>query len=340
MSIVKRDIYFDNAKFILILLVVFGHLLETVMKPSESGHTSIDLLYTWIYTFHMPLFIFISGYFSKGFSKDSNFYKKIISLIVTYLIAETIYSLIFSVITVKPDMSVSYFVPTWIMWFLFSLIIWKATLPYVTALKHPMVFVLVLGVIAGFMSDISYFASLSRTIVFYPLFLAGYYIERERLFKWKTIQSKVFSLIWLVLLVLIIKAGFMLIENPVTLKALIYGSVPYEQMGLSSIQGAIMRIVLYIIIFVTSAAVLCLIPQKEYFWSHWGQKSFYVFIIHGVVVKVMQGFGLFNNIDTLFETLFLVPIAIALTALLSSRPVERFLKPFMQPNVSFLFREK
>ena len=53
----KRIYKFDNLKAILIFLVVFGHFLELV-----EGH---KLLYLTIYSFHMPLFLFLSGYFAR-----------------------------------------------------------------------------------------------------------------------------------------------------------------------------------------------------------------------------------------------------------------------------------
>ena len=49
----------DNLKFILILLVVVGHLADTFTGESESFRA----LYLFIYSFHMPLFFFISGLF-------------------------------------------------------------------------------------------------------------------------------------------------------------------------------------------------------------------------------------------------------------------------------------
>ncbi|MFZ7944441.1 acyltransferase family protein, partial [Neobacillus sp. 19] len=61
----KRSKYFDNAKFILIFLVVFGHLIS----PLKERDRILFTLYTVIFLFHMPAFIFISGYFAKGFRK-------------------------------------------------------------------------------------------------------------------------------------------------------------------------------------------------------------------------------------------------------------------------------
>ena len=58
---IKREIIFDNARAILILLVVFGHMLQ----PYTSGDKYLSALYLVIYSFHMPTFLFISGYFEN-----------------------------------------------------------------------------------------------------------------------------------------------------------------------------------------------------------------------------------------------------------------------------------
>jgi len=55
-----RNLYFDNMKFILIFLVVLGHFANLHrLLPIMGG------LNNAIYSFHMPLFIYISGYFSR-----------------------------------------------------------------------------------------------------------------------------------------------------------------------------------------------------------------------------------------------------------------------------------
>lgn len=66
-----RNAYFDNAKFVLIFLVVFGHMISPYRTDSE-GMLSI---YHFIFIFHMPVFILLAGYFSKNFHKKG-YYKK------------------------------------------------------------------------------------------------------------------------------------------------------------------------------------------------------------------------------------------------------------------------
>lgn len=76
----KRTPYIDNTKAVLIALVVFGHLLESV---SFSGKT---MLYIAIYTFHMPAFVFLSG---LCFKKGTPWVRK---LLAPYLVYQAIYT--------------------------------------------------------------------------------------------------------------------------------------------------------------------------------------------------------------------------------------------------------
>ena len=79
----KRDYSFDNMKVLLITLVVFGHALE------EFGTTGkLGLIRAVIYSFHMPLFIFISGYFSKSDAKPEKLLK---TTIIPFIIFNTIW---------------------------------------------------------------------------------------------------------------------------------------------------------------------------------------------------------------------------------------------------------
>ncbi|MDK2599069.1 hypothetical protein QO179_04405 [Bacillus stercoris] len=55
----QKDIKLNNVKGVLIFLVVFAHLLGVSKSRLEN-------MIEFIYSFHMPAFIFLNGYFSKG----------------------------------------------------------------------------------------------------------------------------------------------------------------------------------------------------------------------------------------------------------------------------------
>ncbi|NEE43848.1 acyltransferase family protein, partial [Streptomyces sp. SID8455] len=63
----KRDPYFDNVKYLAIVLVAVAHAWEPVMDGSRATRA----LYMVVYTFHMPAFILISGYFSRTFDMSA-----------------------------------------------------------------------------------------------------------------------------------------------------------------------------------------------------------------------------------------------------------------------------
>ena len=57
----EREKQLDGLKYLLIILVVIGHFIE----PSRNNNHLSSILYSIIYSFHMPLFIWISGSLHK-----------------------------------------------------------------------------------------------------------------------------------------------------------------------------------------------------------------------------------------------------------------------------------
>lgn len=55
-----RDNQFDNIKAILIFCVVLGHVISNFGRTGSAAVT-----YDIIFSFHMPAFLFVSGYFAK-----------------------------------------------------------------------------------------------------------------------------------------------------------------------------------------------------------------------------------------------------------------------------------
>lgn len=83
-----RLVHFDFAKAFAIILVVIGHY-----NPSYAPDWYTTLR-SWIYTFHMPLFMFASGYIYLSFKKDEGYFtfikKKFRRLFVPYIIVSMI----------------------------------------------------------------------------------------------------------------------------------------------------------------------------------------------------------------------------------------------------------
>ena len=166
-----RDFRMDNIKAILILLVVVGHLMELHLKTG-----TIKTAYKIIYSFHMPLFIFISGYFARFRIK-----KLIAGLLVPYFVFQTIYICFLNYILHEPT-KLQYSKPYWILWYLMAMFIWCLTVPLIEKgghLRHLLFLILsVAGAIGiGYIRKIGMNFTLSRVFVYYPFFILGHYIS-------------------------------------------------------------------------------------------------------------------------------------------------------------------
>lgn len=58
----NRTAIWDNARFIMITLMVIGHFADVFCTESDLCRS----IYLFIYAFHMPVLFFISGLFYKN----------------------------------------------------------------------------------------------------------------------------------------------------------------------------------------------------------------------------------------------------------------------------------
>lgn len=176
----KRDEYWDSLKFVLIFLVVLGHCIGSYMPVGGFNRA----LYNSIYTFHMPMFIFVSGMFSQ--IKDRNKYKLgILRIMETYIVFQLIRAvtpmLLTSDITLRSIASVIVG-PRYTLWYLLSLIFWRLMVyftPEKVIRNYPIWIILIcifISLFGGFIPVGSEF-SLQRTMTFLPFFFMGYYAK-------------------------------------------------------------------------------------------------------------------------------------------------------------------
>lgn len=103
----KRDVSLDIAKGILIFLVVWGHSIQMGFGYGygETGQYMRDLIYRGIYSFHMPLFMAISGYLFF-FSNQKSFGEVVLSRLKSIGIPYLVYCTLF-VLALAPSLKIS-----------------------------------------------------------------------------------------------------------------------------------------------------------------------------------------------------------------------------------------
>ncbi|HLR21195.1 MAG TPA: acyltransferase family protein [Tissierellaceae bacterium] len=285
----NRKAYFDNAKFLLMLLVVFGHLLQPF---TEEDHWLYDL-YLTIYSFHMPAFIFISGYFSKSFTrKEKQVKKSVYKFIIPYIIFQWIYSLYYWLIGRNDSFSLNLLVPNWSLWFLLSMFFWRISLYLFDKLKPGLgISISILGsLLIGYVPFIGRELTLQRTFVFLPFFITGYYFKKSSMESFKKFRWRRWLFLILPIIFLIIRC------TPSIDKHVFFGSKPYEDfLGLVEL-GAVVRLFSLILGFIGVVGFLGIVPEKEYFYTKNGQNTIIVYLLHGFFIQGLRAIN-FSGCD-------------------------------------------
>jgi fucose 4-O-acetylase-like acetyltransferase len=309
---VLRNNVFDNAKLLMIFLVVFGHLIEPIVNQSEV----IKIIYKSIYSVHMPVFIILAGVFTKLDASQRIILKNIKSLIVPFVVFTILYEIFNILATGKISNYSLNWQPYWILWFLFSMFIWKTTLPIIMQFKFPLILSIVISLCAGYVSDAGYFLAISRTLYFFPFFVLGYKLGSSLLSN--NFLLKIPRVIYFIILLVNILFFWVFSDLP---HQWLYGSFSYSRIGDVEWFSFIIRSILYFVSVISSIAILMLIPNYHSALSIRGQNSLFVYVWHGFFVKVGMYFGVMQILSNLSNALALVTLfisAILITALLSS----------------------
>lgn len=282
----------------------------------------------------MPAFALISGMFSKtDFSK-----KYLANLFNTLIIPAIIFTLFYELFEYFLNGHFSTytknFSPYWIMWYLFSLFFWRLLLLLFKNYSISIILSFAVAIIAGYFDSIGYFLSISRTIYFFPFFLAGHYIGLN-LYKHKVIKKLPRFLPFIVLLAVL---AFFVFYRDMHHQWL-YGSFSYSRLGNHSWLAGLKRFMLFCVSFSALISFLMIVPRKKIRISKYGKNSLQVYLLHGFFVIALRKIGFISAIGQLPVTLALLVLfflSLILTFTLSSNFVAKIYKRLMSIN-TFLF---
>ena len=161
----KRIFLFDNLKFLLMTTVVIGHLSDCLVKSSDI----MKSIYVFIYAFHMPLFIYLSGLFHS----NRNVKNRCISFIFMGFSMKVLLYLSKLIFFHETDFLL--LSDDGIPWFMFALAMFTACSYFLRDSDLKIIFLLsiILACIVGYDKSIGDYLYLSRFVVFYPFYLLG-----------------------------------------------------------------------------------------------------------------------------------------------------------------------
>lgn len=305
-----RYYYIDNIKAVLIALVVFGHLLETV---SFAGK---DYIYNVIYSFHMPAFAFMSGMLYKRKSGA----RRLGRYILIYVVFQFLYML-FNAYVLDTPTTVQFTTPYWILWYLVAMIFWTIAADYLDfTVKSGLAVIAVsvaLALVIGYETSFGYYMSLSRTVSFFPFYISGAYISKFR-DRFASALKEISGAAWKILSlvgVILCLCGIWIKRKEINCTWL-YNSYSYDNAG----YNAGIRLIFFIVAAVFIFFLLSFACNKKIFLiSTIGKNSLPVFLLHGFAVKYLSHIQWAKYIT--HPLLVCSVITVMMLLLLSSKPV-------------------
>ena len=277
----------DNLKCILIFLVVTGHFANQFQETSWNMRT----IALFIYTFHMPLFIFLSGLLEKKYSGKRPFdlHRVLFYLMLGY----TLKIMIFTVRYLFGEKPHFYWLSdTGIPWYMFAMAAFCLLTYLLRNLNSPAVLAISIfaAAAAGYCREINSFLNLSRILVFFPFYYLGYCLDSDQVLSFS--KSRSLKLLSAFILAANLAVCIRWIRPFYTYIRLFTGRNPYSGINHGNC-GFPQRFLFYIIAFLTGAAVLILTPEKHSrLMSLIGQRTLQIYFWHRLVLYAVIDSGL------------------------------------------------
>ena len=296
-----RDFYFDTLKGFLILSVIIGNSIELASPQNIDTHYFL----LFLYMFHMPMFTFVSGYFSK-LSKRTTV-EKAASTFKLYFFAQLAYIIFYRYILRSNGYKFEFMYPQWTLWYLLSLTCWYILGDYVKDKKKWLIFAIILSLIAGFDNSIGSLGSMERTIFYFPFFIAGMSFDKKYIEVLKKNRIKLLISSIIVLILLYIFSKYIKLEF---LFELFSYSAANDDVLLPPF---LTRIFHYLGAFIIGSFILTLVPNIKTYLSALGRNSLILYLSHAAICNILIGIGItkYNNlIELILSEIVIVCITI------------------------------
>ncbi len=314
LSVKPRDYLFDNYKALLITLVIIGHFIEPCYQNN-------DFLYTlkWlIVSFHMPAFIFISGYFSKRELPLSIIIRK---LLIPYIVYEFVYYF-FYIFVLHKETGLHLLYPKFSLWYLLALFVWRTVTPYVKKYPYYMPAAITAGLLIGLSGMQDNYLSLPRILYFYPFFLAGTSFNRDSITKFGQKYIRVLSAAGIAVFTAFF--AFAPVCRSLSVK-IFYGRYNYDFLEQDMTEGILCRAICYTIGFAMTFAVMMLIPERRTFYSYIGTRTMAIYLFHGLTYSYLKECTtILKNINTIPASILLLGGCTLLTVIFSLSKLTAF----------------
>ncbi|MFR0356086.1 acyltransferase family protein [Streptomyces sediminimaris] len=330
----RRDAYFDNAKYLAIVLVAMGHAWE----PLRDGSRTVTALYDFVYAFHMPAFIVISGYFSRSFDASPAKIKRLVTgVVVPYVVFETAYTLFTRWTDGVPDRPITLLDPLYLTWFLIALFIWRLTTPIWKRVRHPLPVALVIAMLATLSPSIGNDLDLQRVLQFLPYFVLGLCLRPEHFRRLRTRRVRA-----LAVPVLAVAIAVSYWAVPRMTGAWFFHRDSAQELGAPAWYGPLVTLACFGCSTLLVACFLSWVPGRRLWFTALGAGTLYGYLLHGFLAQGSKFWGWYDPawVHGPFGEITVTLVAGAVVTALCTAPVRRAFRCVVEPRMEWAFRRE
>ncbi|WP_037835773.1 acyltransferase family protein [Streptomyces sp. NRRL S-481] len=328
----QRDAFFDNAKYLAIVLVAVGHAWE----PLRQGSRAVTALYMLVYAFHMPAFIIISGYFSRTFDGSPGRLKRLVTgVVVPYVVFETAYTLFTRWTSQDPGRPVSLLDPLYLTWFLAALFVWRLTTPVWRRVRWPLPVALALAMLATLSPDIGHDLDLQRTLQFLPYFVFGLLLRPEHFRLVRRREARI-----LAVPVAVCALGVAYWAVPRMNYAWFFHADSARELGAPLWYGPVMTLAAFGCSVVLVACFLAWVPGRRMWFTVLGAGTLCGYLLHGFLAQAAKYWGWYEPAWVQGPAGLVVVTAVAAAVMtgLCTPSVRRLFRCVTEPGMEWAFR--
>lgn len=263
-------------------MVVLGHFIQIGLR---NRFLFFQWMWVIIYSFHMPVFIFISGYFAKKHLDKNG--KRLHRLAIQYILGCFLLCLIKSIL--KGELVArSILSPPFGMWYLLCLFFLYLILPWVVGIRRSFELSVLVALFVGCTDQIGSFLVLSRTICLLPFFLFGaLLVGQEEIYKLRRMPSKRKRCLMVVWATVFATFLFFMYRSGMNYDIL-WLKTSYHNANMALLSGITARIFFFLSAFCTGIMLFMAMTQRRCFLSQWGRNSLSVYLLHLIVFYLVK----------------------------------------------------
>lgn len=329
-----RDYWYDNVKAFLIICVVVGHLANGLFSTSTWW---VVALQNFIYVFHMPAFMIVSGRFAKKRVDRGDWPTVISKMVVPYLVFQTAFLVLYSALAATPS-KFNYFNPLFGLWYFMNVALYSIITTHLKKFKWLFPASLVAALVIGFFQAPLY-GGFHRIIAFYPFFLFGYYTANMKFSFCKKIPFRVVSYLMFAAIAVFVLYNFKNGLKEISWNLLCMNK-NYEYiekaMKWGTLETVAHTVFRYFMGFVGFFMVLGMMPTKKWFFSYIGSNSVYVYVLHSMLIVILreldEDYDILRVLSNKWRLLIYCFSGIPLSFILASKPVRMLTGWFVAPK--------